>query len=339
MSTDNTPSNAAADNSSPAPADNSVFEAELASIFGVGPASEEALPGEPLGAEGLPAAPGEAGAPPPAASPVTPNEAAGATPATAPASPAAPAQAPQQGLPPAIPAQPAAAPAAPDPKDLELENLKATVAALQAQLQTPAAGTPAQPGAATPSSGDPAAQLPQYGLSIPDNVAAMVFGEDPAQAKAGLEHIVNSVLTIAHTRVRKEFDERLTAMQSAQRQEAAQSATATQVDEIKRDYYTAFPTHNHPAVAAVLAEESAKMAASYPNLPWSEQYRNALGTRVNTRLQELQALGGAPAAPAPVPGTPVPSAPAAMTPLAPRPAAPTGGQTDEDLLLETFKFN
>ncbi len=337
MSIDNTPSNAAADNSSPAPADNSVFEAELASIFGVGPASEEALPGEPLGAEGLPAVPGAEVPPTSTSAPVPPTVAEPL--AATPPIPAAPAQAPQQGLPPAIPAQPAVVPAAPDPKDLELENLKATVAALQAQLQQPAAGTPAQPGAATPSSGDPAAQLPQYGLAIPDNVAAMVFGEDPAQAKAGLEHIVNSVLTIAHTRVRKEFDERLTAMQSAQRQEAAQSATATQVDEIKRDYYTAFPTHNHPAVAAVLAEESAKMAASYPNLPWSEQYRNALGTRVNTRLQELQALGGAPAAPAPVPGTPVPSAPAAMTPLAPRPAAPTGGQTDEDLLLETFKFN
>jgi hypothetical protein len=227
---------------------------------------------------------------------------------------------------------------------MELTSLKAQVAQLLEKLNTPAApagtqGQQPQTGAVPPGQGSDSRPDPSsYSLSIPDQLTTMLFGEDAGQSKMALEHIINASLSIVHQRVREDFRTELATVQAARSQTEAAQATEVATTQAREQYFTAFPQHNNATVMPLLAQESAALAAQFPNHPWDANFVNALGARVNAKLLELQTqLGGvAPAAPSPalVPA----AAPAAFTPMAPRAAVPTA-QTEQDTMLDTFSFS
>lgn len=288
----------------------------LSADLGEAPASANADGGEGGGMAPAPpahsAAEGEPGQHPPTtpAPPQTPSP-----PAVAPPSP-------PQAQPPAPPQGGAATPGAaqPDPA-AELQTLRAQVDALTRQLTAQPPQSP-QGGGQPANTGQPSQpqelepeiqQLRDYRLAIPDDVATAIFSDDPAVARQGMSHLVNSLGKIVHERVIKEADrlveQRLTNYGATQ-QHAQQQA------EMQRDYFTHFKDHEDPAIRLIVAQQAQAMWTEQPTLPWNEASRNALGARVN-------ALLGRSAAQPPAPG----AAPPPPAPPAPAPAPQMGGST------------
>lgn len=294
------------------------------------------------------------------ASPSAPSEPAPAQSAPQPAAPQGGEPASPQPLPGLMPspapsaAQPGATPAAPAPQspEMELVSLRAQVQMLQQQLAQPQQPQ-AQPGQQpAPSGAAPAGQgtggqeeAPRYNLDIPDQVAQAIFSEDPAQAKAGMVHLVNSLATIIHTRAREEFRNEFQQFRTGLQTERATAEQAAEAERLKEEYFTAFPAHRDPVVQTIVAAENYALSQEYPGHPFDERYRAALGARVNQKLQGVAGLGGAPAPtavpPAPaVPANPVPAKPAPMLPS----GRATGGQIpafeqQADQIADVFSFN
>jgi hypothetical protein len=334
-------------NPQPAPQDPAELEAEVASVFmfdeappssDAAPAPPEPTPSPPAPGAGEPAAVAPGGTPP---APVPPPP-----PAPAPATPPppgleAPAVAP--GAPPAPP-PPAAAPAV-DEKALKQASLEAQVQALTAEnerlrTQPPAPGSQPAPGtpAAQPGT-DGQPEEVRYALSIPDPLFEAIMSEDAAQNRLGMTTLINSLATNIHTNLRNEFNTRLTAMQSRQEQDRAQQDQGAALATAREQYFQRFPTHNDPILQPIISQQAQQLAVEFPNLPWDDNYMNALGARVNAAITKLTGQAS-PAPPAPPP-PPAPSPrPAAMLPVgAPRPA---GVEPDafnsEDVIASTFTW-
>lgn len=241
----------------------------------------------------------------------------------------APAQAPaQQPTPPAAPApqQPAV--------DPNVQALQAQVQALiqqnaqllQAQQQQPAqgAGTQAPQQGPGVAQGQPEADPAlNYNLAIPDDVAGAIFNEDAGVAKRGLEHLINNFGRIVHQRVTEQVDRIVEQRLQGYQQ---QQELTTQQQQMQDDYYANFKDHNDPGIRVIVAQEAQAMWAENPSLPWDENSRNTLGTRVNTRLGRVVPQTGQVPAPAP---TPVPT-PAAQMGASTRPPAPA--DSDENFI-------
>lgn len=318
------------------------------------PAEEPPAPAAPA-AEPTPAAPAQPQEP--AAAPSQPQ---GNAPAAAPAAdpaPPAPAAAPPA---PVVPlpgldggAQPpaAATPPAPsaDPRDLALANMQAQIEALQAQLLAqPAGATPAP--AETPQQELARLVKPEeyaYSLGIPQEVLGAIFNEDANVAAQGMHHLINNLAGIIHRNVlgaaRKDLEAYRTEVQS----HSQTSDFEKQKQAAQDDYYKTFPAHNDPVIKLVVAQEAQKLGQEYPNLPWGDQFRNALGARVEQAVATLR--GGqqppaqdptAQAAPGITPNrAPVqpPNAPASFLPV-----NPSGGiphfENDREVIASTFSF-
>ena len=140
-----------------------------------------------------------------------------------------------------------------------------------------------QPGGTQPQpSGGPA--IEQVHLTVPDNLYDAVFAEDPGLSKRGLNVLVSSIATAAVNHVLQKVvpivDNRLQGYDQSTR-----AATTAQSQE--EDYYKAFPAHRNPLFRTAIESEMQKMAQEMPSAPWNEDFRNALGTRVNRTLQLL----------------------------------------------------
>lgn len=203
----------------------------------------------------------------------------------------------------------------------------------------PAPGQPPQPsGGQTPPE--------QVHLTVPDELYNAVFAEDETMSKRGMNILVSSIATAAVNFALQKmgpmvdqrfqsYDQRMKATTTAQQQEA--------------DYYGAFEAHKNPVFRPVIESEMAKMAQEMPNAPWNEDFRNALGMRVNRTLQLLGFNVGMVPAPQAQPGggqPPAagfgaqpqgngapPPAPAPMLDNSSRQAAPQSG---EDFIAATF---
>lgn len=312
---------------------------DIDEMFGMG-SDDEVAAGE--GEATAPdAAAGAAGAAPedgPAAAPALPDTPpSGDVAATPPATPtggtptAPPAQQPpQSGQPPAPAATPPGiAPA--DAERLRMASLEATVAALQAELAN-ARANPPQGGApqAQPQPGQQPDDLPRYALTLPQQVAAALTSGDDQQTVAGITHMMNSLATIVHHNVRLEMRQQFGQLLSTARQQEAEASDAKFIQDSRADYYKAFPDHNSPLILPLIQAESVAMAGEFPGVPWNDDYRNALGQRVNARLAQLRGA----AAPQ---GQQPPAAPAAMLPAGSRPADQSGGElTGGELIADTF---
>lgn len=266
---------------------------------------------------------------------------------TPPAEGAAPGQPaePGDGTSSAPPAQPGAtptpAPAAATPapapvsaEALRIQSLEAQLEGLQAALQQARANPPAagaQPPSGPGGGSGPADDLPRYNLNLPQPVAAAIMSDDESQAIAGITHMMNSLATIVHHNVRLEMSQRFGQLFQAARDQDSQSQTATAIEQAREDYYKAFPAHKDPLILPLIQSETMQMAAEFPGLGWNEQYRNALGTRVEARLNQLR---GGPAGSNG--GTPPPAQPAASLPSGPRSESQAGELTGSDLIMDTF---
>ena len=317
-------------------------EADIDAMFGMN-ADEEVAAGEgeataPDAAAGAAGAAPEDGPAPAPALPVpgeTPPSPSGDVAATPPAAKPGEVSTPPSGQQPAQTGQPPApgappAPAAPvDPNLLRVNSLEATVAALQAELAASRA-SPAQAGqspqAQTSGQQD---DLPRYALTLPPQVAAALTSGEDQQTVAGVTHMMNSLATIVHHNVRLEMRQALgQLLQTAQAQQSEQE-TSKFIQDSRADYYGAFPAHNNPLILPIIQAESVAMSGEFPGLPWNENYRNALGQRVEARLAQLrgqqQPQGQAP-----------PAAPAAMLPVGSRQEVPGSELTGGDLIADTF---
>lgn len=325
------------DEVSPFPEDKSVPDQseDIASIFGLG---EEAgaVSGQPSnspdGATG-------GGASPPAGA----SAAEGGQGQTQPATPATSSQPGQQGTTQA-PAQqqlqapaPAAPPAAPATGTAPAPSQDPTVQALTAQVQALTAhiaqlqGQQGQQGVGqqTPQQGqvDPLQQVVQhpltnYQLAMPDDVAAAVFNEDPGVARQGLTHVINAVAREVHLRTMRHVDELVGQRLQSYGQ---QTTEAQHQEQMRQQYFAAYPQHNDPATRLIVAQEAQVMWGANPTQGWDQNAINALGQRVNARLgvvsqQQQQQSGQVVPFTAPQQGQPVPT-PAAQLGASPRPAA------------------
>lgn len=233
-------------------------------------------------------------------------------------------QPPAAGTPPVAPV---------DADKLRLQSLEATVQALQQELANaranPPAGREQQPGQPAGGGSGGADDLPRYNLNLPQNVAAAILGDDPQQAVAGINNMLNSLATIVHHNVRLEMQQRFGQLINAAREQDSQAQTATAIEQAREDYYKAFPAHKDPLILPLIQSETMQMAAEFPGLGWSDQYRNALGQRVEARLAQLRGQGNGG-------GNPPPSAPAASLPSGPRESNLGGELTGSDLIMDTF---
>lgn len=303
---------------------------DIGAIFGLPPAGSQG------GDEGA----GGRGAPPPASAAGAGGE--GQAQGTAPQGPSPSSSEPAGGTP-QTPTQPGPAPAAPspaaappsaapaqpqgyDPARMELESLRAQVAQLQQRLQPPQPGGAPQPGAGAPPSGQPQAdQAPQYGLQVPQEHVNMMQSDDPRQAQHAMSDMLNQALAHVHQRVVGEVQSLIQShLQSFRTNLQAEQTTSSAVE----DYYSNYPQHRQ--AAAIVTQEAAKLQQEFPGHPWNEQYRNALGSRVNTVLQSLGAPGAQPSVTAPAapnggaPAAPAPTPPVAHLPQQPAPFSPGG---------------
>lgn len=313
-------------------------EQDIDAMFGMGSDDEVAAgegeataPDAAAGAAGAAPDDGQAAAP---ALPDTPpsGDVAATPPAAKPGEVSTPpsgqqgAQAPQPPAPGAPPA-----PAAPvDPNLLRVNSLEATVQALQAELA--AARAHPAPQAGQPQPGQTAGQqddLPRYALQLPPQVAAALTSGDDQQTIAGISHMMNSLATIVHHNVRLEMRQALGSLLSTAQSQQAEQETSKFIQDSRADYYGAFPDHNNPLILPIIQAESVAMAGEFPGLPWNENYRNALGQRVEARLAQLrgqqQPQGQQP-----------PAAPAAMLPVGSRQEVPGAELTGGDLIADTF---
>lgn len=314
----------------PTPPTPEEFDAEVAAVFGWD--DIEAVQGDPTpkAADPVPAvvpsaAEPEAGVP---VAPVAP--ASDTTVVTAPAT-----GSPAEVLPPLAPQAPVVATETEAEKNLRFASVEAQLAAATAELarvKQESASAPA-PTQAVPSE-EPEKVI--YALTIPDEVLGAIFDEEPVKAKAGLEHLVNSLAGVIHNRVRAEYATRIQTLEETitARDQAVQLQTAEeQRSALQQQYFAKFPDHNKPVLQHILYAEAQKLAAEYPAAPADDNYFNALGTRVNAAIAELTG------AVVPTPATPaVPAKPAAMMPTASRSAIPVASTLKtENEMSELFK--
>jgi hypothetical protein len=175
--------------------------------------------------------------------------------------------------------------------------------------------------------------MPRYALTLPPQVAAALTSGEDTQVVAGITHMMNSLATIVHHNVRLENRQALGQIMQFAQQHETEQAQATQVSASREDYYKAFPSHKDPLILPIIQAESMAMAGEFPGLPWNDNYRNALGQRVEARLTQLR--GGVQQQPNG--GTPPPAQPAASLPGGARQEPVPGGElTGGDLIVDTF---
>lgn len=307
------------------------LEAEIADVFGLS-----------LEQEGKPASTGEAvveSAPPVASPPPSPAVVAPAVvppvaqPAPIPQAPATEELTPEQRL-------------AANAEAATVDALKAKVAQLEAQIATPA--TPAIPAPAG-NVDEPEFTAPQYQLQIPDEVTAAIFDENPATAKAGMQHLINGLAAHIHkTIITQTVLPLLRHHEQALKAPIEAEQGRQQAEQMRSQYYERHPTHNSPALQPIIAAETHALSMQFPQAAWDENFMDALGARVNAKIAEMATAAGlAPqpvVTPTPTPAvTPAAPAPAAVVPAKPAAMMPTGApspaaSSEPDLADEVFSL-
>jgi hypothetical protein len=312
------------------------FDAQVAAVFGwddtpsVAPAAEPEPPSVAEPAQLVPAAV------PSAAEPTAGVPSAPVAPAVVPPVTTEPANGlPAETLPPLEPQKPVVA----DPeaeRNLQFANMQAQLAAAQAEL----ARVRQEPPAAAPQPTVPSEQPEQvsYALTIPDEVFGAIFHEDAVTSKKGMEHLVNSLATVIHNKVRADYSasiQRLETTITAREQQEQQRTVEQQRETMQQQYFERFPDHNKPVLRHILYAQAQALASEYPTAPVDDNYFNALGTRVNAAIAEIT---GAPAPTPVVPAVPaIPPKPAAMMPTAARASVPVSPSTNEALMETLFQ--
>lgn len=138
-----------------------------------------------------------------------------------------------------------------------------------------------QPGGAGQQSG---AQMEPVHLTVPDNLAAAIFADDPGTAKQAMDVLISAVATNAVSaalqRVVPIIDQRLGAvMQTVQAGE--------QVGKMEEAYYQAFPDHKNELYKPLIQATVDEKYKLFPHAQWDENMINAVGASVTAKLKAL----------------------------------------------------
>lgn len=301
----------------PAPAADPFAEvnaANIEDIFGEGSWGGDTLSGDGAGNSGD-ATEFAGGEPTPPAAPAS----VGAEEGEGGVVPAAPPEPPAPPTPPAPVVEP---PVAPSEDKLELESLKAQVAAL-----TAAAAKPADPPAAAPVPAAADDQLAAVKFEMPPQLRDALLGDDQDQFTAGINHLVSGILTTVQNAIIP-IQQELAALKASGGGSPSPAPTGdpapgsvdldAQAATMREQYFTTFSAHRADEFQPIIAAVASEMAAQYPGHAWNEQYIAAMGTRVTERAKAVAKLMNASNNPAP---------PSLLQPGA-RSAAPGPGSVD-----------
>lgn len=180
---------------------------------------------------------------------------------------------------------------------LRLHTLETTNAALTQQVQQLMQRQPTQQGsqgAGTQSgqqsggggqdggNADPATQA--INLTVPPDLAQGLVDGEGNISLPHLQHFASAIATVAYQRAVQAattlIDSRFTQYSSSQQNQ-------TEGERLNAAYYGRFKDHDREIFHPLVADESRQMISANPQLVWNDDALNALGARVNTKLQGL----------------------------------------------------
>lgn len=160
------------------------------------------------------------------------------------------------------------------------EELLQRLAALEKGGQPQTAGT----GEAPPSQQSGAPQE-QVHLTVPPQLAEAIFNdENPAQSKQAMDLLVSAVATAA-------VNHAISKIGPMVDQKLQQFAGSLQMAETAKTqegaYFERFPAHNNPLYRPLIQETVEQIYKEMPHLSWDENTMDAVGARVQAKLQAL----------------------------------------------------
>lgn len=209
----------------------------------------------------------------------------------------------------------------------EMDQLRSTVADLQRQLAQRQAPNPPSQGA------PPEYKLPEYNVTLPQQLAMALFGEDPNQRVMALQALLTAHARTVHQTIRSEFMEemgnRFKALpQHFQGMQEVREAART----VFEDFYGTYQQFNQPELYPFITSVSRRLQQQNPGLfvgGWNQRARDAIAAEAAKVLGwQLQApSNGQQGDPPPPPpqngGRPPRTMPTGARPNAPQ---PTGQQ-------------
>lgn len=195
--------------------------------------------------------------------------------------------------------------AAPTPDAPPAVDPMVDLVARQTQLMEQLAANAAPAPAAAPA--EP--EAPRFAVALPPEIVNAIRSDDPAEATAALNLIVNGIATMAFNESRKEI---ALAMQSVPQQFQQLSEAQSEMRRIQADFYGTYPELDREELRPLVVKAAELEAKAAPYTGWSKEF----GTRVAQRVASVLAPK---AAPAPAPKPPQFQGPSSARPAAAKP--------------------
>lgn len=241
-------------------------------------------------------------------------------------------------------AQPEAQPATPadtrtPEQKLAEANEAARVKALEARIAEFEAAAQAKPEAAPAAEANPQTQqnVPKYSVQLPKELLTDMLSDEPEDNVRGITNLINGIMTSTHNtaiaetaRMRESILAEIRAQTTGQALQQEQAAT---VEDMQKQYFEAFPTHQDANMQAIVQTEAAALSGEFPNASWDADYINALGNRVNAKLTALGVPVAAINAKTP------PTKPAAFLPKGNRTSTPTSEPSLQEEIADVLGSN
>ena len=207
-------------------------------------------------------------------------------------------------------------PAAPAPPPPPTPLTQADLTAAMSRLAEAVRPQPQQPQQQTPSL--------RFNMGIPDELTSALRSEDPAQFKAGVGALVNSLANHIWNNFQQDVRDNL--VPAIRQMLESHTSAVSQQDAVSRDFYGTYPMLGRPELAPLIQTVGASLAreavSAGRSLDWSPQLRDEIASRVMAIIGAVQ--GVQPPSPAP----PAPPARRFATGNGTRPAQ--GTQTPQD---------
>lgn len=211
---------------------------------------------------------------------------------------------------------------------VQLTNM---VAQLQRQLDEARAGQVQEQAPQAPAPAPSGYQRPSYSYKMPDDLVEHLSSEDSRTRATALSFLVSQIGQAVHSEVMKEVLHEINNASARMRVEMESQATA---NDIRRDFYGAFPQLNKPEYHPIVAMVSQQVMREMNANEWNQHIRNAVGQRVLAMLR-MNAQGEARPKQAVKAST---SAPPPFVGGRTRPAAGAIPNPQLGMIAETFDF-
>lgn len=174
---------------------------------------------------------------------------------------------------------PLAAQPQPAPRPITQSDLEATLMRQAAHIAQ----------AVQPQAQQPQQQL-KFNLGVPDQLLSALRSEDPAEFKAGIGAMINSVANhVWNSFVQAVQNELLPAIP---RMIDQQLSSSREQENVGRDFYGKYPQLNNPMFAPMIQSVGAALAQEYAaagrSLAWSPELRDHIAERIFGVLPQLR---------------------------------------------------